>query len=483
MNSNIKKRLFSAAAAFVIFTQCVLAAPSPSPSPSVSPSPSPSVSPSPSPASASAPSASAKPKAEEPGNSEQDNKKEEFPEPHCEAAILTDRKTGEVLYSKNKDEKMYPASTTKIMTAVLALEKGNLADNVTVTQEAISTITNQHSHMGLKAGETFTLEQLLYGLLVYSANDAANVIGEHIAGSIDAFVAMMNDKAGELGLSGTHYVNTHGFHDDNHYTTAQDLATLTRYAMQNDKFCEIVKTGLYRIPANDIYTQERVLSSTNHLISRYRNTKYFYKYAVGVKTGHTDEAGSCLVSAATKKDAELIAVVLKADPSTDGTLYAFADSAKMFEYVFNNYKYCKIASEGEVVSDSAVYEAKNGTRVALSPKETIEKLLPSDVNTEEINAEITTIEKIKAPIAKGDTLGSVTYTYMGKELGKTDLVAGNAVERDYVLAVIHTIINIIKNPLFIIAAIVLIFLIISSNSRRKKRRQKRRSKMKYSNYK
>ena len=155
----------------------------------------------------------------------------------------------------------------------------------------------------------------------------------------------------------------------------------------------------------------------------------------------------------------------------------------MFEYVFNNYKYCKIASEGEVVSDSAVYEAKNGTRVALSPKETIEKLLPSDVNTEEINAEITTIEKIKAPIAKGDIFGSVTYTYMGKELGKTDLVAGNAVERDYVLAVIHTIINIIKNPLFIIAAIVLIFLIISSNSRHKKRRQKRRSKMKYSNYK
>lgn len=475
----IKKRIFCFLAAAMMFAQAAFAAPSPSPA---------AVSPSPAAASASpSPTPSAKTGVSEEKNdavSENDNstEKKDFPEPHCEAAVLTDRKTGDILYEKNKDKKMYPASTTKIMTAMLALEKGNLADNVTVTQEAISEITYKHSHMGLKTGETLTLEQLLYGLLVYSANDAANVIGEHIAGSVDAFVTMMNEKAAELELTGTHYANTHGFHDDNHYTTAADLAKLTRYAMNNEKFCEIVKTVLYRIPANDIYTEERVLSTTNHLISRYRNTNYFYKYAVGVKTGHTDEAGSCLVSAATKKDTELIGVVLKADPSTEGVQYAFADSAKMYDYAFENYKYCKIAEAGEVVSDSPVYEAKNSVRVALSPKATIEKLLPSDADTEQIQPEIVLNEEIKAPIAKGDVLGSVTYSYMGKELGKTELVAGNDVERDYILAVIHTITNIITNPLFCIAVIILLYLILSSNSRRRKRRKKRRTQLKYSNY-
>ena len=459
-----------------MFGQLIFAAPTASPSPTVSPSASPAASASPSPA--ASPSASPLPKS---SSGENTDNKAEFPEPHCGAAILIDRKSGDVLYQKNKDEKMYPASTTKIMTAVLALENGKLTDSVTATEEAVSPITFQHSNMGIKVGETFTLEQLLYGMLVYSANDAANVIAVHIGGGLDAFASMLNDKAQELGLSGTHYKNAHGFHDDEHYTTAQDLATLTKYAMQNEKFCEIVKTVLYRIPANDLYQQERVLSTTNHLISRYRNTNYFYKYAVGVKTGSTDEAGSCLVGAATKGDMELISVILKADSPQDGTLYAFADSAKMYDYIFSNYKYCKVASTDEVVSDSAVYEAKNGTRVALSPKDNIDKLMPNDTNTDEIQAETTLNESIKAPIAKGDVLGSVTYTYMGKELGKTDLVAGNDVERDKVLAVIHIIINIIKNPIFIIGVIAVIFFIMSSKAKRKKRRQKRRNQLKYSN--
>lgn len=459
----MKKSILSVLSACIIFGQIVFAAPVPSPSPSATPQQSQNIS--------------------SDVSVENKNETEVFTEPHCGAAILIDRKSGDILYQKNKDQKMYPASTTKIMTAILALEHGNLSDSVTATAEAVEPITFKHSNMGIKVGETFTLEQLLYGLLVYSANDAANVIGVHISGNLDAFVNLMNEKAEELGLTGTHYNNAHGFHDDNHYTTAQDLATLTKYAMQNETFCEIVKTVLYRIPANDLYQQERVLSTTNHLISRYRNTHYFYKYAVGVKTGSTDEAGSCLVAAATKGDMELISVILKADPAQDGVLYAFADSSKMYEYVFKHYKYCKIASADEVVSDSAVYEAKNGTRVALSPKDTIEKLMPEETDTDEIKAETILNESIKAPIAKGDVLGSVTYTYMGKELGKTELIAGNDVEKDKILAIIHTIINIIKNPIFIIAVIALILFFVSSNAKRKKRRKKRRSQLKYSNQK
>lgn len=414
-------------------------------------------------------------------NVETAEKEDTFPTPHSQAAILIDRKSGDILYEKNINQKLYPASTTKIMTAVLALEKGVLTDSVTATREAIEPITSNHSHMGIKVGETLTLEQLLYGMLVYSANDAANVIAVHIGGSLEGFSAMMNEKALELGLSGTHYQNAHGYHDDNHYTTAKDLSTLARYAMEKEKFQEIVKTVLYRIPANDYYTEERVLSTTNHLISRYRNTKYMYKYAIGIKTGYTEESGSCLVAAATKGDMELISVILKADESEDGTLYTFADSARLYEYTFENYKYIKVADIDQVVSDSPVYEARNATRVALLPSQNLEKILPKTTDVNDISANITLNEKITAPIKKGDVLGSVTYTLSGKTLGTVELVAGNDVKRDYILAIIHFFVNIITSPFFYIPLLIIIWLLISSNRRRRKRRQKRRSQLKYAN--
>lgn len=412
---------------------------------------------------------------------DKDSAPTEFPDPKAAAAIVIDRKTGDILYEKNKSEKLYPASTTKIMTAILALENGTLSDFVTATQEAILPITNQHSHMGIKIGETLTLEQLLYGMMVYSANDAANVIAVHIGGSLEGFVNMMNGRAAELGLNHTHYQNAHGFHDDNHYTTAEDLAVLTKYAMQNDKFCEIVKTVLYRIPANDYYTQERVLSTTNHLISRYRDTRYLYKYAIGVKTGYTEQAGNCLVSAATKNNIELITVLLKAENGADRTLHAFADSTALYEYAFKNYQYCKIASLTDVVADSAVYEAKGGTRVVLSPAEEIEKLLPISVKTEDIVTEVKMPDKTKAPIAKGDVLGEVQYMYQGRELARTNLIAGNDVEHDKVIAAVHLISAILKNPLFFIPAIIFVIFLISSNAKRRKKRNKRRKQLKYAN--
>lgn len=490
---NIKSVISIFAAAVVFGTSAFSASPSPSAStaPSKVPSASPTVSASASPKAPGTAKPSASPSASPSGTAKPDDKKstedetkkdDSFPEPHSEAAVLIDRKTGDILYEKNKSEKLYPASTTKMMTAILALENGNLQNSVTATHEAIDPITNKHSHMGIKVGETFTLEQLLYGMLVYSANDAANVIAVHIGGSLDAFVGMMNSKAQELGLSGTHYKNPHGFHDDDHYTTAEDLAVLARYAMQNEKFAEIVKTPMYRIPANDLYQQERVLSTTNHLISRYRNTKYFYKYAVGIKTGFTDEAGNCLVAAATKGDIELISVILKADTSDDGTLYAFSGTTDMYEYAFNHYKYFKMASTDDIVSDSAVYEAKGNTRVVLCPAETLEKLLPSDVTADDITKEISLADKVKAPIKQGDVLGNVVYSCRGKEIGRTNLIAGNDVEKDMVLASVHLVVKIFTSPFFIIPAIIIIVLIIISGNNRKNKRRRRRSKLKYSNY-
>lgn len=455
---------------------------SPSPSGKASASPSAKASASPSPSAKPKKSASPSPSAKASETPAPTKDPAVFPEVHAEAALLLDMNTGTVLYSKNEKARMYPASTTKILTAIIALEKGTLSDVVVAPQEAIEPITNEHSQMGIKAGEELTLEQLLYGLLVYSANDAANVIAVHIAGSMDAFVQMMNDKATELGAADSHFANAHGFHDDAHYTTASDLALIARYAMKNEKFREIVATKTYRIPPTNKYDKERMLSNTNHLISKYRVTSLYYSYATGIKTGHTDESGDCLVASATKGDINLLSVLLKCENEDNKSkAYSFTDTTALFDHVFDNYKYHKIAAVGDVVADSKVYEAKKGIRVTLTPQQNIETLLPNDADIEQLSTETTLNEKIAAPIKKGDVLGSVKYTLNGKVLATTNLVAVNDVARDGVLHVINLILKVLLNPFVLIPLLGIILLLIYSNINRRKRRRSRRSRLTYTN--
>jgi len=404
------------------------------------------------------------------------------PAAHAEAAILADMSSGKILFSKNPNERVYPASTTKILTGILVLENAQLSDVVTAPEEAITPITNKHSHMGILVGEELTVEQLLYGMLVYSANDAANVLAVHVAGSIDAFVQMMNDKAAELGASGTHFVNPHGFHDDNHYTTAADLLAISRYAMQNEKFREIVKTDMYTIPETNKYHEIRYLSSTNHLISRRRYANYFYDKAIGIKTGFTDEAGSCLVSAAVSGDTELISVVMKCANTTAvaNGAYSFVDTKELFEYGFENFKHITVAAPGDIVSDSSVYEAKDNVRVAMTVENDISNILPVDYDADAVTHTITyTDEKVCAPIAKGDILGTISYEYKGEEIGTSNLVATNDVDKDYIIAVIHIILKIILNPIFLILLAAVIILRIRAKIIRNKRRRSRRSRLQH----
>lgn len=395
----------------------------------------------------------------------------------AEAALLMDIKTGRVLYSKNENERLYPASTTKIITAILALEKGNLSDVVTATNEAIDPITREDSHMGIIRGEQLTLEQLVNGMLIYSANDAANCIAVHIGGSLSNFVQMMNDKAKELGAVNTHFANPHGFHNDEHYTTASDLAAIARYAMAIPKFREIVATPIYHIPPTNKYTTERVLPTTNHLISKNRSTKYYYPAATGIKTGFTSMAGNCLVASAEKDGTEFLTVVLKS-PAENGQTYSFVDTRALLDYAFTNYKYQKIAFANDVIADSAVYEAKNATRVALTVTDDVGVLLPVNIDLKTaVTKNITLKENIKAPIAAGDALGTVSYSYQGSEIATAELVAANEVKRDYILMVIHTIIRILTSPFFLIPLAALIILLIVLNYKRRQRRKKRRNKL------
>ena len=224
-----------------------------------------------------------------------------------EAAILVDSKTNQILYTKNENKKMFPASTTKILTAILALENCDLSESVTISENVINSIPAGYSSANLQYGEILTVEQLLQLLLICSANDAANALAEYVGGSIESFVSMMNSKIYELGLENTHFTNAYGFNDSNHYTTAYDLAIIMKYCIKNDTFRKIAGSASCSIPSTN-KSDVRNYPSTNELIIP--GSAYYYKYLTSGKTGFTTPAGECLVSTAYKNDTELICVVL-----------------------------------------------------------------------------------------------------------------------------------------------------------------------------
>ncbi len=413
---------------------------------------------------------------------ENDTNNNDFPNIHSDYYLLADLDTGKILHSKNADQKVYPASTTKILTGIIALEKCDLDEVVTATQEAIDPIDMTHSNMGILVGEELSVEQLLYGLLVHSANDAANVLAVHISGSLDEFSNLMNTKAQELGAKNSHFANAHGYHDDDHYTTAEDLAIIAHYAMQNEKFAEFVGTSKYQIPPTNKYKETRYFSNTNMLLSNNRTQYHIFKYATGIKTGSTDEAGNCLVASAEKNGTRLFSVVMKCknEGIAEGA-YSHTDSRALLDYGFKNYKHTTIAKTTDVVESSKVREAKDGVRVSLSPENDIVVLLPVDTDLSKIEAIPEVDKDVKAPIRKNDILGTVTYQLDGEVLGTASLVAGNAVERDLLLHIIYTIWDIVSNPIVILGVLLIVLLTLYMRAQKRRRRKKRRSKLNHFN--
>ena len=249
------------------------------------------------------------------------------------AAILIDNKSDKILYSKNMNEKMFPASTTKIVTAIIVLEHCSLNETVTASYDAISSIPNGYVTANIDGGEELTVEELLELLLVHSANDAANVLAEYVGGSIDSFVSMMNTKVNELGLNNTHFTNTYGLQNENHYTSAYDLSIIMKYCLKNDTFRKIAGSASCSIPATN-KSEARSYSSTNELIIP-DNSNYYSFVTVG-KTGFTTEAGECLVSCAYKNNMELICVVLGGS-TVNNISTRFSESKTLYEYGFNNF--------------------------------------------------------------------------------------------------------------------------------------------------
>lgn len=346
-----------------------------------------------------------------------------------EAAILMDNNTGKILYSKNENKKMYPASTTKIVTAILTLENCNLDEVVTVSYDAAMSIPEGYSSAYLQIGEQLTVEQLLQLLLIHSANDAANVLAEYVGGSVESFVSMMNTKVNELGLSNTHFTNTYGMHDDNHYTTAQDLAIIMKYCMKNEDFRKLAGSASCAIPATNKFGT-RSYTSTNELIIP--NSSNYYPYLTAGKTGYTSQAGDCLVSCSYKDDLELICVIL-GGKTVDGISTRFSETKTLYEYGYNNYSIKTLLNADDIVTQ---IEVSNGTKdtknLDLLASNSINVLLENTISEDELTFEINLKEGIKAPIEQGDNLGSVSYMIDGIQY-ETNLIASHSVEKSKLL--------------------------------------------------
>lgn len=351
----------------------------------------------------------------------------------AKAAILIDLDSDVVLYSLNIDEQLYPASLTKMMTCMLALEHGNLDDVLTVSYSALQNLSEFGSTAGLMEGEQITLRELLYCIMVSSANEGCNVIAEYVSGDIDSFVTLMNEKAAELGMTATHFANTHGLHNDNHYTTVRDISILARWAWQNEHFREFASCAEHTVPATNL-SSERHLTTTNYLISDINEDKYYYEKAQGVKTGFTTPAGGCLVSTASDDDMNLLSVVCGCgtEPDMDGSLLdmRFVETKKLFEYGFDSFSERQVLTDTVMLAQPTVLYAEGIGSVVVRAKDNVTALLPNGLDPSEITMRLDyDSEHLEAPLAEGQTVGTVVALYRGKRIASSELVTLTAVER------------------------------------------------------
>ncbi|MBC8530132.1 D-alanyl-D-alanine carboxypeptidase [Christensenellaceae bacterium NSJ-44] len=407
-------------------------------------------------------------------------------------AILIDTASGKVLFSKNADTKCYPASITKIMTCILALKNGDLAEEIKVSN-IVNTIEAGSSNCGLRPGETLTLEQLLYGLMLNSGNDAAAVIAEHFGGSIEGFADMMNAYAAEIGMTNSHFVNPHGLHDDNHYTTPADMAKLARVGMSIPKFREIVSTRISELPTNEVVSDERPLVNGNKLIDP--NSPYYYEYAIGVKTGYTTKANHTLVASASKDGVEVIAVVMN-----DEKEGKWKGMKTMFDYAF---KYYGALDLQELYAQSPLsFVPENADTSDGSEGRVQLKLVPDEststviVDTKQNIAQLQNdptalvlependLATIKAPITEGQQITRYTYFKGGDPVSVGTLVAENAVnEEQTALPSLPDLTQEDGKPSYLtyaliaLAVILLIILILRIRKARRFRRKNRRKRV------
>lgn len=396
----------------------------------------------------------------------------------AESGMLVSLDTGEVLWEKNADKKVYPASITKIMTAVLMVEsdKWDPTAKVTLTQEAFDICLGTGLSVSLlNVGEEFTQLDLLYTVLLSSFGDCTYLAASIFGGSIDGFVEMMNQKAQELGLSGTHYSNPVGLHDEGTYTTAQDTYKLTVYAKKYDILNEVTSKSRYKLVTTSGTT--RTLSTTNFLLDN--STRYYYQYAKGFKTGYTDVAGRCLVSTASYNGYNYMCILFKC-PNNRNNRHEFLESRELYRWAFNNFTFKEIANSSEQVFEIPLKLSLDTDFVPLYFKEPFVSVLPKEADDSTIVVKPHfENETATAPIKKGQVLGYAEIIYAEKVIGKVDLIANEDIKQSKLLYFFEVVKNFftskaMKFVYIIIGAIVVGFILvcIKLNMPRKKKKLK-----------
>lgn len=343
----------------------------------------------------------------------------------AESAVVMDVQSGTILYEKNMDKKQYPASITKVMTAMLAIENSSLSETVTFSRKAVTNLESGASNIEIKPGEKLSMKDSLYGILLMSANEVCNGVSEHIAGSTEKFVKMMNQRAKQLGCTGTHFANTNGLWMKNHYTTAHDMARISQAAYKNPVFAEITGTKRYNIGKTN-KSKERPLHNHHGMLYASIFPQYVYEYCVGGKTGFTVKCRYTLVTYAKKDGMTLVSVIMRAPNSPWTEPNEYTDTTKLLNYCFENYK--RYGIEKDVVEEvnqknlftpfSAYY---NKGSSPLSIEEGAGVVLPKGVKLNQAQKAVEFFDTPQPVSQAKKIIGKITYTYEGKAVGGSQI--------------------------------------------------------------
>ncbi len=355
------------------------------------------------------------------------------PSVYAQSAIIMEASTGLVLYQKNINDEHYPASITKIMTVLLALENSSLGDTVTFSKNVVTNVERTSSIIFANEGEQMTMQQCLYAIMIESANDVAYGVAEHISGNIKEFAKLMNDKAKSLGCKNTHFVNPNGLPNEDHYTSAYDMALITREAMKYDTFRKIISTRYYELPPTNKQPKPRHWINHHYLVSH--KNGYSYDGTIGGKTGYTHISKNTLVTAAKRGDMELICVVMKDNPQ-----HQYTDTMKLFDYGFNNFSSYPIADleKTDKLSESPMFTRYNSllseTEKPISIDNNGYLVLPKTASFKEAKRKISffspnknTSEKTTSVqmVSEANIIGKISYTYDGKYVGGANILYKN----------------------------------------------------------
>ncbi len=390
------------------------------------------------------------------------------PDSDCQSKgiYMVNLDTNTVVYERSANEKMYPASLTKIMTAIVALE------NCTDLQETATSPAYIYeefyginvSHANIQAGETLTMENLLYAMLMQSANEAAKIVADHIGGgSIETFVDMMNQKAKAIGANNTHFVNPHGLFDEEQYTTPYDMYLITKYAMELDGFMDMVTTLTKDVGPTNLKDSLIVL---NRISAMQPNSPYYYEPIRGIKTGTLEESGRCFISMASKDGYNYLLVLMNA-PYLDEegnvleTNYAFTEAKDLFEWAFSEYKVKTLVQFNQVYGSIKVKLAKNIDTINVVAGDNFTSLVMDEIEVSSMQPVLHIPEEIEAPVQKGQQLGYLRVMLAGEQIGTVPLVSAEDVEADPVLVYLEKIKSVFQQFWFkLVFLTILIFLIL-----------------------